>query len=320
MLGRPCHRSTSGSTPPSTRWRTVSSPPTPSRPRVHASSHGSLRRTDRGDRPGLPVARRRSRSRRSLALPLARPVGGRRGARGRWEQFDDGSPETAAALARHHPVGIRSSTTSPPSTPNSSRSRPREADRMDPQQRLLLEVAVEALEHAGIPAESLRRTPDRGLRRGLRQRVRLSSRRQDLRRVDAWTGTGGALSIIANRLSYFLDLRGPSVAVDTACSSSLVAIHLACQSLRLRESDLALAAGVNLILAPDDHSRFDSAGALSPHGPVQDLRRRAPTGSCAARAAGSWCSSGSSTRCATATGCWPWSAVRRSIRTAAPTD
>ena len=62
----------------------------------------------------------------------------------------------------------------------------------------------------------------------------------DLAAVDAWSNSGGALSIIANRLSYFLDLRGPSLTVDTACSSSLVALHLACQSLRTQDSDLAI--------------------------------------------------------------------------------
>ena len=107
---------------------------------------------------------------------------------------------------------------------------------MDPQQRLLLEVACEALEHAGIPAQARC-----GERRQEFSRAHASASTDTWRRgtsvaIDAWTGTGGALSIIANRLSYFLDLRGPSVAVDTACSSSLVAIHLACQSLRSGES------------------------------------------------------------------------------------
>jgi acyl transferase domain-containing protein len=88
----------------------------------------------------------------------------------------------------------------------------------------------------------------------------------DLSQVDAWSGTGGALSIIANRVSYFLDLRGPSVTVDTACSSSLVAVHLACQSLRSGESKLALAAGVNLLLSPAVTRSFDQAGAMSPTG------------------------------------------------------
>ena len=88
----------------------------------------------------------------------------------------------------------------------------------------------------------------------------------DLTNVDAWSNPGGALSIIANRLSYFLDLRGPSVTVDTACSSSIVALHLACQSLRMRDSDVAIAAGVNLLLAPAIFRAFDQTGALSPTG------------------------------------------------------
>ena len=93
-----------------------------------------------------------------------------------------------------------------------------------------------------------------------------SWRSRHLGQVDAWTATGGALSIIANRLSYFLDLRGPSVAVDTACSSSLVAVHLACQSLRTGESELAIAAGVNLLLSPAVTRSFDQADAMSPTG------------------------------------------------------
>jgi acyl transferase domain-containing protein/acyl carrier protein len=88
----------------------------------------------------------------------------------------------------------------------------------------------------------------------------------DLSQVDAWTGTGGALSIIANRVSYFFDLRGPSVTVDTACSSSLVAVHLAGQSLRSGESNLAIAAGVNLLLSPAVTRSFDQAEAMSPTG------------------------------------------------------
>ena len=88
----------------------------------------------------------------------------------------------------------------------------------------------------------------------------------DLSQVDAWSGTGGALSIIANGVSYFFDLRGPSVTVDTACSSSLVAVHLACQSLRTGDSNLAIAAGVNLLLSPAVTRSFDQAEAMSPSG------------------------------------------------------
>ncbi|MGA3000082.1 MAG: beta-ketoacyl synthase N-terminal-like domain-containing protein, partial [Acetobacteraceae bacterium] len=69
-------------------------------------------------------------------------------------------------------------------------------------------------------------------------------------RIDAYAGTGNALSIAANRISYVFDFRGPSIALDTACSSSLVAVHQACNSLRSGESTLALAGGVNLILSP----------------------------------------------------------------------
>ena len=162
---------------------------------------------------------------------------------------------------------------------------------MDPQQRLLLEVAWEALEHAGIPPSSLRRSQT-GVFVGACYTEYGYLAGMDLTKVDAWSNTGGALSIIANRLSYFLDLRGPSVTVDTACSSSLVALHLACQSLRIGDSDLALAAGVNLMLSPA------VVRALRPdrcvvRRPVPATRSTPmPTGSSAARAAASWCSSG----------------------------
>src|ERR1700752_2252834 len=151
------------------------------------------------------------------------------------------------------------------SMPGSSRFPPREAEKMDPQQRLLLEVGWEALEHAGRPPNSLRRSQT-GVFAGacVSEYGYLAS--TDLGQVDAWTNPWGALSIIANRLSYFLDLRGPSIAVDTACSSSLVAVHLACQSLRMGDSELAIAAGVNLLLSPGIFRGFDQAGALSPTG------------------------------------------------------
>lgn len=142
---------------------------------------------------------------------------------------------------------------------------PREAARMDPQQRLLLEVSWEALENAFVPPASLA---------GSRTGVFVGISSYDYSRlqfdspemIDAYAGTGNAHSIAANRLSYILDLRGPSMAVDTACSSSLVATHLACQSLRTGESDLALAAGVNLILRPELTITFSQARMLSPDG------------------------------------------------------
>ncbi|MBV9639950.1 MAG: polyketide synthase, partial [Mycobacteriaceae bacterium] len=182
----------------------------------------------------------------------------------RWLPFDDGSPEVAATLAQTTRWGSFLSDVDAFDS-DFFEVVAREAVKMDPQQRLLLEVAWEALEHAGIPASSLRRSQT-GVFAGacFSEYGYLGS--TDLSGVDAWSNTGGALSIIANRLSYFLDLRGPSVAVDTACSSSLVAVHLACQSLRMRDSNLAIAAGVNLLLSPAVFRGFDQAGALSPTG------------------------------------------------------
>ncbi|KAA1251690.1 type I polyketide synthase [Mycobacterium simiae] len=142
---------------------------------------------------------------------------------------------------------------------------PREAVAMDPQHRMLLEVAWEALEHAGIPPDSLS-----GSRTGVL--MGLSSwdytivnieRRAD---IDAYLSTGTPHCAAVGRISYLLGLRGPAVAVDTACSSSLVAIHLACQSLRLRETDVALAGGVQLTLSPFTAIALSKWSALSPTG------------------------------------------------------
>ena len=140
-----------------------------------------------------------------------------------------------------------------------------EADKMDPQQRLLLEVTQEALDHAGVPADSLAETRT-GVFAGACSAEYWPIATADLTAVDAWSGTGGALSIIANRVSYYFDLRGPSVTVDTACSSSLVAVHMACQSLRTGESDVALAGGVNVLLTPAPTRSFDVAEVLSRSG------------------------------------------------------
>ena len=183
---------------------------------------------------------------------------------GRWQAFEDGTPKTADAIAQTTQWGSFLNDVDAFDADFFGIT-PREADRIDPQQRLLLEVTVEALEHAGIPAETLQRS-ETGVFVGscVSEYGYLASR--DLSTIDAWTGTGGALSIIANRLSYFLDLRGPSLTVDTACSSSLVAVHLACQSLRMGQSELAIAGGVNLILSPVVTRSFDAAEAMSPTG------------------------------------------------------
>ncbi|MGH6657687.1 MAG: type I polyketide synthase, partial [Actinocrinis sp.] len=142
---------------------------------------------------------------------------------------------------------------------------PSEAAAMDPQQRMLLEVARESLEHAAIPAAALA-----GSRTGVfvgisgNEYARLTT--ADLSRVEAWCAPGAALSVAANRLSYALDLRGPSLAVDTACSSSLVAVHQAVRSLASGECDAALAGGVNVLLSPAPTLSFQRAGALAADG------------------------------------------------------
>ncbi|NER47858.1 MAG: alpha/beta fold hydrolase [Symploca sp. SIO1A3] len=138
---------------------------------------------------------------------------------------------------------------------------PREAQSMDPQQRLLMEVSWEALENAGIAAEKLA---------GSRTGVFIGISNYDYSRLqfpdDPYSGTGNALSIAANRLSYLLDLRGPSWSVDTACSSSLVAVHQATQSLQQGECHLALAGGVNLMLSPELSITFAQAGMMAADG------------------------------------------------------
>ena len=142
---------------------------------------------------------------------------------------------------------------------------PREAAAMDPQQRMLLEVAWEALEHAGIPSDSLSGSRT-GVMMGVYYNEYQSLSAQSPEMVSAYTGTGNAHSVTVGRIAYLLGLRGPAVAVDTACSSSLVAVHLACQSLRLRETDLALAGGVNVILRPETQIAISAWGLLSADG------------------------------------------------------
>jgi acyl transferase domain-containing protein/acyl carrier protein len=144
---------------------------------------------------------------------------------------------------------------------------PREATAMDPQQRLLLELSWEALDAAGQAQDRLV-----GSRTGVFVGISTSDYAQyhlnsgDVRRIDAYSGTGVALSIAAGRISYVYGFQGPNAAVDTFCSSSLVAIHLACQSLRRGESDMALAGGVNLILSPAGTIYSCKVHALAPDG------------------------------------------------------
>ncbi len=127
---------------------------------------------------------------------------------------------------------------------------PKEAIGMDPQQRMLLEVSWEALENAGERAELLNGSQT-GVFVGMSTNDYASLLDMDDETAfDAYSGSGIARSVAAGRLSYFLGLKGPNISIDTACSSSAVAIHLACQSLRQNECRVALAGGVNALLAP----------------------------------------------------------------------
>jgi acyl transferase domain-containing protein len=153
---------------------------------------------------------------------------------------------------------------------------PREAVSMDPQQRLLLEVTWEALENAGIAPDSLS-----GSRTGVFVAISTNDYAQlqlaagGLTSVDAYYATGVAHSIASGRLSYVLGLQGPSLSLDTACSSSLVGVHLAVQSLRGGETNLALAGGVNLILAPDVGVTLSRYHMLAPDGRCKPFDARA---------------------------------------------
>ncbi len=140
---------------------------------------------------------------------------------------------------------------------------PREARGMDPQQRLLLEVCWEALESAGISPDSLAGSST-GVFVGIASTDYSLLSIADPDNADAYSGTGNAHSIAANRLSYLLDLRGPSMALDTACSSSLVALHQAVAALRSGEVQRAIVGGVNLLVAPQASRAFQKAGMLAP--------------------------------------------------------
>ncbi|WUI35486.1 polyketide synthase Pks13 [Nocardia sp. NBC_00416] len=153
---------------------------------------------------------------------------------------------------------------------------PVEVERVDPQQRLMMELTWEALEHARIPASQLR---------GESVGVYIGTSTNDFQLIaalglgetdpnvpasaEAYKIMGSASSIIPNRVSYFFDFRGPSVAVDTACSSTLVAVHQAVQALRAGDADVALAGGVNMLLIPMTTLGFDKNGAVSKDGRIK---------------------------------------------------
>jgi acyl transferase domain-containing protein/acyl carrier protein len=142
---------------------------------------------------------------------------------------------------------------------------PREAALLDPQQRLLLEVAWEAVEDAGIPTTKVAGSAT-GVFVGLWTSDYEHCLDEQTGELDFYSTTGSGRYAASGRLGYFFDLRGPNLTIDTACSSSLVAIHLACQSLRNGESEMALAGGANVILRPEITRRYTEANMLSPDG------------------------------------------------------
>jgi acyl transferase domain-containing protein/acyl-CoA synthetase (AMP-forming)/AMP-acid ligase II/NADPH:quinone reductase-like Zn-dependent oxidoreductase/thioesterase domain-containing protein/acyl carrier protein/SAM-dependent methyltransferase/short-subunit dehydrogenase len=150
----------------------------------------------------------------------------------------------------------------------------REAASMDPQQRLLLEVTWEAFESACIRPDGARAART-GVFVGASTSDYSALRHEYDIPMNAYAGTGASHAVASGRISYALKLQGPALTVNTACSSSLVALHLACQSLRDRESDLAVAGGVNLILTPDVGIGLSKARMLSPDGRCKAFDRSA---------------------------------------------
>ncbi len=150
----------------------------------------------------------------------------------------------------------------------------REAELMDPQQRIMLEEAWHAVEDAGLKPSALA-----GTRTGVFIGVVNTDYDELLirngNRLDAHTSTGLYFSVIPNRISYFMDLKGASLAMDTACSSSLVAIHEAVKAIQVGECEMALAGGVNIIITPRRYFSFSNAGMLSKDGRCKTFDERA---------------------------------------------
>ncbi|KAI0438208.1 6-methylsalicylic acid synthase [Xylaria telfairii] len=142
---------------------------------------------------------------------------------------------------------------------------PKEAEQMDPHQRLGLELAWEALENAGIDPKGLSGS-DTAVYMGCDSDDYSRLLLEDIPNIEAWMGIGTAAHGIPNRISYHLDLMGPSAAVDAACASSLVAVHLGYQAILNGESEVAIVGGVNVLLAPALTRMLGKAGALSPEG------------------------------------------------------
>nr|BAO99125.1 polyketide synthase [Nocardia brasiliensis] len=195
---------------------------------------------------------------------------------GRWDEFA-ADPGAAAAIASANTLGgyLDQDVVKGFDAEFFAMS-PLEVENVDPQQRLMMELTWEALEHARIPASELKGAPV-GVFIGtstsdfmLVAALGVGNQDPNLPASAAAYGiTGASSGIIANRVSYFYDFRGPSVAVDTACSSTLVAVHQAVRALRDGDADLALAGGVNMLLAPMVTLGYDSVGAVAKNGRIK---------------------------------------------------
>jgi acyl transferase domain-containing protein len=179
---------------------------------------------------------------------------------------------------------------------------------MDPQQRWLLETTWEALEDAGYPPAHLAGT-DVGVYIGISGSDYGDVQKRSRYEVDAYTNSGNALSIAANRISCLFDFRGPSLAVDTACSSSLVALDLACRAIWHGDIAIGIVGGANALFTPDLTIGFSKASMLSPDGRCKSFD--------AAANGYAWSCGLSTRRWRLATGSMPSFARHSSIRMAA---
>ena len=141
---------------------------------------------------------------------------------------------------------------------------------MDPQQRHLIELTYECMRDAKISTEKLKGS-NTGVFVGSCTTEYLGAMGEKSESVNEYSNTGGLLTLLSNRISYFFDLTGPSLTLDTACSSSGYALHLACQSLKNGESEQCFVAGANIILKPEGTIAFSQATMLSPDGKCQSF-------------------------------------------------
>lgn len=153
---------------------------------------------------------------------------------------------------------------------------PREAAHMDPQQRLLMELTWETIEDAGKPFNRIRGSKTGVFIGAFTVDYQLKAlAKENLSLVDVNTSSGCMSTLLANRLSWWFDFRGPSMVIDTACSSSLVATHLACEALQHGDCEMAMAGGVNILLAPQYFIAKSQAGFLSPSGRCRSFDQKA---------------------------------------------